>query len=115
MRDLCKSMFSFSWAMSLLGARTLGDLIAAPGADRSVAATLDAVAGSAERQLGGGLAAIFAAGDRLQSGLLDLMFGAAPGAVSGSAAPAAGAPVFRVQLTPATQGPLWPPSEIMDE
>jgi len=116
MRDLVKSMFSFSWAMSLFGAKSLGDLLAAPGSTRPVAAALDAVAGAAERQLGSGLKAVFETGDRLQSGLLDLVFGAAPGAASGNAAPrTAGAPVFRVQLTPATQGPLWPPSEIMDE
>jgi len=118
MRDLFKSMFSFSWAMSLLGAKTLGDLIAAPGSNRSVAATLDAVASTAQRQLGSGLRTVFDTGDRLQSGLLDLMFGAAPGAVAArSAAPpeTAGAPVFRVQLNPSTQGPFWPPSEIMNE
>jgi hypothetical protein len=156
MRELMKSMFRFSWAMSLFGASSVVNLIA-PQEPRQpkgkTAFGLDAVAYVAEQQMGDQLKAIFETGDKLQSGMVDLMFGALSAektetasarmqAMSGQAGQHAAhrtsssapgqvsygglnrsiqnmskdSPVtVSVQLSNTTQGPFWPPSEIMDK
>jgi hypothetical protein len=86
LRELMKSMFGFSWAMSLFGAKSLGNALAPDKA----AASLDAVTQATEEQLGGPLRGIFQAGDRLQRTMVDMMFGAMPG-MPGAGGPAAGA------------------------
>lgn len=70
MRDLTKSIFSFSWAMSLFGLRQMGALLA----PRNGTSALDAVTRCTEDQLGSLLRPTFRAGDNLQRGLIDLMF-----------------------------------------
>ncbi|HEY4572347.1 MAG TPA: hypothetical protein VIJ26_00220, partial [Thermoanaerobaculia bacterium] len=95
--ELLKSMLGFSWAMSLLGVRSLANL-AQPG---RAASSLDAVAQAAEGQLGRGLQDVFRTGDQLQRGMVDGVLGGLSGAVgaaagsmpSGTAAPSGPAPV----------------------
>ena len=78
MRELLKSMFRFSWAMSLFGANSMGNLLVA--ADQNspkgrAARSLDAVSEAAEKQLGGGLRSLFQAGDSLQREMVDMVVG----------------------------------------
>jgi len=78
MKELAKSIGSFSWALSLFGARQMGEMINPEtwrhpdGAARS----LDAVAGSVGDRLGDTLGRAFEAGDRLQRGMVDAAFSA---------------------------------------
>ncbi|MCA1593775.1 MAG: hypothetical protein LC754_14225, partial [Acidobacteria bacterium] len=94
MREFMKSMFGFSWAMSLFGARQLGNSLRADAAtQQQSAAELDAVTHAAEEQMGDTLKSLFKSGDRIQRGVVDMMSGAprgsnAPGA---SASPGGGA------------------------
>ena len=81
--DLLKSMLGFSWAMSLLGVRSLANL-AQP--DRA-ASDLDAVTQAAEGQLGPGLQDVFRTGDQLQRGMVDSVLG---GGLSGAVGTTAG-------------------------
>lgn len=70
MRDLARSMFRFSWAMSMLGARQAVNLLN-PGAwDRSADA-FDAVSHAASKEMGETMQGYYKAGDRLQSGMVD--------------------------------------------
>jgi hypothetical protein len=81
MRELIKSMFSFSWGMSLFGVKQLGNLLMplAPNQPQNKAATaFNAVAHATEEQLDGVIREAFQAGDRLQKGLVDMMFGVLP-------------------------------------
>lgn len=89
LRELMKSMFGFSWAMSLLGAKNLGNVLTPDKA----ATSLDAVTQATEKQLDGPLRGTFQAGDRLQRTMVDMMFGAMPGmpGMPGAGGPAAGA------------------------
>jgi hypothetical protein len=76
-RDLTKSMLSFSWAMSLFGVEQLVNTFTPqrPSQPTHKATTaFNAVTHAAEEQLGGTLKGIFTAGDKLQRGLVDLTF-----------------------------------------
>ena len=70
MRDLTRSMASFTWALSLFGIRQMINL-ASPG--RAVDA-FETVARSAEGALGPGLRTAFQTGDRLQKAMVDTSF-----------------------------------------
>lgn len=71
MRDLTKSINSFTWAMSLFGLEQMVNVLR-PG---KAAASMDAVAEAAERQLGDVMKSTFRAGDNLQRGMVDTAFG----------------------------------------
>jgi len=71
MRELSKNLFSFSWALSMLGVEQMANL-ASP---RRAADAFGAVARSAEGALGPGLRSVFQTGDRLQRTMVDLSFG----------------------------------------
>jgi hypothetical protein len=89
MREISKSLFSFSWAMSLLGVEQMVNL-ASP---RRAAEAFGAVARSAERTLGPGLRSVFETGDRMQKTMVDLSFGLVGlGGPPPAAGTAAGAP-----------------------
>ncbi|HSU81150.1 MAG TPA: hypothetical protein VLR69_01970 [Thermoanaerobaculia bacterium] len=91
MREFSKSLFSFSWAMSMLGVEQMANL-ASP---RRAADAFGTVARSAEGALGPGLRSVFQTGDRLQRTMVDLSFGMVgmgPARDGTSAAPAAGTP-----------------------
>lgn len=74
MRELTKSMMSFSWAMSLLGAQQMARLMM-PQTWGQGAPDLDTVTRSTEGQLGSVTQSMFRAGDNLQRGMVDMMFG----------------------------------------
>ena len=71
MRELAKSMLSFSWAMSLFGLKQIANALAPADA----AASLDAVTRCTQGQLGQPTQSAFQAVDNLQRGLVDLTFG----------------------------------------
>jgi len=70
MRELTRSVASFSWAMSLLGVEQMANL-ASP---RRAVDTFGVVARSAEGVLRPGLRSAFQAGDRIQKAVVDLSF-----------------------------------------
>jgi hypothetical protein len=88
--DLLRSALGFSWAMSLFGLRSLGNL-----ADPQRAAeSLDAVKQAAAGQLDDELRGVFKAGEQLQENLVGGLRGAVQGAAAaaGAVAGAAGGP-----------------------
>ncbi len=71
MRDLARSMFRFSWAMSVLSARQAANLISPrDGWDRS-AESFNAVSHAAVGQMGETMKGFYEAGDRFQAGMVD--------------------------------------------
>jgi len=84
MRNLTRSVASFSWAMSLFGAEQMANLIS----PRRAADAFGTVARSTEGALGPGLRSAFQAGDRLQRAMVDVSFslvGLGPSANGGGA------------------------------
>jgi hypothetical protein len=82
MRDLTRSVASFTWAMSLFGVEQMANLMS----PRRAADAFGAVARSAEGALGPGLRSVFETGDRLQRAMLDTSFslvGLGPSAANG--------------------------------
>jgi len=75
MRELTKSMLSFSWAMSMFGLRRMGDLLLPQSGWNLAAASFDAVTRSAREQLGAAAGSTFQAGDDLQRQAVDMMAG----------------------------------------
>lgn len=71
MRDLTKSINSFTWAISLFGLEQMVNVLR-PG---KAAASMDAVTDAAERQLGDVMKSTFRAGDNLQRGMVDMAMG----------------------------------------
>ncbi len=70
MRELARSMASFSWAMSLFGVEQMTNLMS----PRRAVKAFGAVTRTAEEALGPGLRSAFRAGDRLQQAMVDLSF-----------------------------------------
>ena len=70
MRNLTRSVASFSWAMSLFGVEQMANLLS----PRRAADAFGAVARSTEGALGPGLRSAFQTGDRLQRSMVDLSF-----------------------------------------
>jgi hypothetical protein len=70
-RDLTKSMLSFSWGMSLFGGKQLVNLLTPEKATTA----FNAVTRATEEQLGDVLKEAFKAGDQLQRGVVDMTFG----------------------------------------
>ena len=71
MRELTKSILSFSWAMSLFGVRQAANVLTPDKA----AASFNNVTEAAREELGESTEATFKAGDNLQRSLVDLTFG----------------------------------------
>jgi len=86
MRDLTRSVASFSWAMSLYGLEQMANLMS----PRRAAAAFEAVTRTTEGTLGPGLRTAFQTGDRLQRSVVDLSFGLV--GLGGSPANGGGAP-----------------------
>jgi hypothetical protein len=70
MRELARSMASFSWAMSVFGVQQMTNLMS----PRRAVDAFDAVTRQAEEALGPGLRAAFRTGDRMQAAMMDLSF-----------------------------------------
>jgi hypothetical protein len=75
MRDLTKSVFSFSWAMSLFGIQQAANLFTPSKAARA----FDNVTGATREQFCDVTKAAFRAGDNMQRGMLEMMFGVLSG------------------------------------
>ncbi len=71
MRELTKSILSFSWAMSLFGVRQAANILTPDKA----AASFNNVTEAAREELGESTEATFKAGDNLQRSVVDLTFG----------------------------------------
>jgi hypothetical protein len=130
MRNVLKSLFRFSWAMSLFGARQTAGLLMPSVSDQGpdTATAFERVSKVAQEQMGSSMKSIYETGDRLQSGVLDMMLGFFAGgeqsrrdsssskrenaAMTGAADSARS---INVSLNGTTQGPFWPPSEIVDQ
>ena len=79
MREFTKSMFSFSWAMSLFGMQQMTNWMTAqdPSRPRGKATeAFDRVTQATEEQLGDVLKETFKAGDKFQRAMVDMMLGA---------------------------------------
>lgn len=74
MRELTKSMMSFSWAMSLFGLRQMTCMLM-PQSWGSTSSSMDSVTRCTESQLGAVTQSLFRTGDNLQRGMVDMMFG----------------------------------------
>ena len=76
MRELTKSLLSFSWAMPLFGLRQAANLVdPREWTDpRKTASALGSVTTAAREQLGDMLKGTFEIGDRLQRGTIDMVF-----------------------------------------
>ncbi len=71
MRDLTKSMFRFSWAMSMLSLRQATHLLSpGQGWDRSTS-VFDALSHAAEGQMGESVRNLYRAGDEFQGGMVN--------------------------------------------
>ncbi len=92
MRELTRSLASFSWAMSLFGIAQMTNLVS----PRRAADAFGAVTRTAEGVLGPGLRSTFQTGDQLQRAMVDLSFNmvglrpSADGGGAGASAAAAG-------------------------
>lgn len=75
MRDFTKSMFSFSWAMSLFSVQQALNLMSPSRATKA----FDNVTGATREQFDDVLQATFRTGDNLQRGVVDMMLGAFTG------------------------------------
>lgn len=77
MRELTKSVVSFSWAVSLLGMKEAAGMFMSQGrgAGQPMSNDLDAVTQTAVGQLGPSFQGIFRTGDNLQRGMVNAMFG----------------------------------------
>lgn len=71
MKELTKSLTSFSWAMSLFGAKQLLNMMDPAKASRAFQSVTDATEG----QLDESLRSAFRTGDRLQRSMVDAAFG----------------------------------------
>ncbi|HVT60566.1 MAG TPA: hypothetical protein VHR45_19490 [Thermoanaerobaculia bacterium] len=79
MRELTKSILSFSWALPLFGIKQMTEMAMPRDMSRPLGPPtqgFDAVTAAAKGQLGGGVwQEAFKAGDQLQRGAVDMMFG----------------------------------------
>jgi len=73
MRELTKSMLSYTWAMSVFGAKQMAALLT-PQSWGAAVSSFDAVSRCTEQQLGPAAGSTFRNGDSLQRGMVDLMF-----------------------------------------
>jgi hypothetical protein len=76
MRELTKSLLSFTWAISLLGMKQAGDLLsqASQSSQGDSHTSVDPVTLVAVSQLDGPFKGIFECGDNMQKGLVDMTF-----------------------------------------
>jgi len=77
MKDLVKSMVSFSWALSLLGVKQAVSLVTPGSRSSGMGNVLDPVTDTAVAQLDESMQGIFRSGDNIQSKMVDMMMGMA--------------------------------------
>lgn len=84
MRELTKSVLSFSWAMPLYGMKQILNLSFPRDMSRpfdQAAEGFESVTDAARDQMGATIKGLFDAGDRIQRGMVDLMFSFVPSGV----------------------------------
>lgn len=77
MREITKSMLSYTWAVSMFGVQQMTNLLM-PGDRRGgskATSAFDQVTAATVGELGDTMRATFRAGDQLQRGIVDLMLG----------------------------------------
>lgn len=77
MRDVTKSFFSFSWAMTLLGLEQMTNLLSSERSgnrQERISKSFDAVTRATEKQLGERTRKLFDSGNELQREMVDLAF-----------------------------------------
>lgn len=77
MRELTKSLLTFSWAMSLFSMKQFGSLLASPygnGRANDAKQAFDDVSTAAQQYFGEILQPAFSAGDDLQRRMVDVMY-----------------------------------------
>lgn len=131
MRELLKSMFRFSWGMSLFGMRQMATMLEGREGGERAGESFDEVAKAAETELGEGLGELYRRGDRLQRRAMDATLGRsgrpagggpAPGGPPGTAAapqggqgaPPAAGPAPEPPRPPAVPEPVGPPPALGD-
>ena len=87
MRELTRSMASFSWAMSMFGVEQMANIVS----PRRAADAFGAVARCTQGTLGPTLRSAFETGDRLQGAVIDFSFGLVGLGPKSGSAPANGA------------------------
>lgn len=101
MRDFIKSTLRFSWAMSLLGAQQLENVVADP--TQGTARVFDPVTKALAGELGGTMRSVFKAGDHVQRRVVDTLFGMnAPGHSQSQPAPRHAGSVYSGKLNTST-------------
>ena len=76
MRDITKSMLSYTWAMSVFGVQQAANLLRrGQRQDNRATEVFDGLTAAVSEQFDDTLKAAFRAGDNLQRGMVDLMFG----------------------------------------
>jgi hypothetical protein len=76
-RDLTKSLLSFSWGMSLFGLQQAANILTpqSPSQPTHMAtAAFNSITQRTQEELGDALKGVFRAGDQLQKGMVDLAF-----------------------------------------
>ena len=94
MRHFLKSMFRFTWSMSLFGANSMGNLMVRSDSGRGagkMAEALDSVARAAEEQLHPWLKSLADTGNRIQEGVANFAFGSPEPIPGGTESPPPGA------------------------
>ncbi len=74
MRELTKSMMSYTWAMSMFGLQVMLDLLNPQRGPNAVQEAFASMAENTAGQLGGMMGVTFRTADNVQRGLIDLMF-----------------------------------------
>jgi len=77
MRELTKSMMSYTWAMSMFGVQQMVNLLTPGNGDLwgKAADAFDNVTDATTKTFGGAMTETFKAGESLQQGVIDIIFG----------------------------------------
>lgn len=82
MREITKSVFSFSWALTAFGTEQMLNLLVPSPGWRRASGALDTVTRAATSQLAGPTRGLFQAGDQVQRSVVDLLLGWSQAALS---------------------------------
>src|SRR5438552_3870398 len=91
--DLMKSMARFSWAMSMVAARSMTKMMSQP-----TDGSMKSVANAVGRQLSGAIKTTFAVGTNIQAGVVDAAFDLAGMGAKGQKAPSGTTSALAVPL-----------------
>jgi hypothetical protein len=75
MKELSKSVLSFSWALSLIGIKQAASMVTPGSRAPSTSAVFDPITETAVGQLDESMKGIFRSGEAMQGKVVDMMFG----------------------------------------